>query len=100
MLPLNELQGEISGLAGKNVLNQQLQTGKVNMPSISTTLKDSGAVKFGIQKEEVDLGDGRKCENITKTTSDEKEKRQTGRGTVFAEISIHEPPKEICETSL
>ena len=69
------------------------------MPSISTTLRDSGAANFGLEEEEVDLGDGRKCDNITENKTDENKKRQTGRGTVFAEISIHEPPKETYETS-
>ena len=51
LLPLNELQGEIRGLAGANVLKQQLQTGKINMPSITSTLKDSGVVNFTLEEE-------------------------------------------------
>ena len=51
LLPLNELQGEIRGLAGTNVLKQQIQTGKINMPSITSTLKDSGIVNFTLEEE-------------------------------------------------
>ena len=51
LLPLNELQGEIRGLAGANVLKQQIQTGKINMPSITSTLKDSGIVNFTLEEE-------------------------------------------------
>ena len=52
LLPLNDLQGEIRGLTGRNVLKHQLQTGKVDMPSMSMALKESGAVDFGLDKEE------------------------------------------------
>ena len=52
LLPLNELQGEIRGLAATNVLKQQLQTGQIGIPSITTTLKDSGVVNFSLEEEE------------------------------------------------
>ena len=52
LLPLNELQGEIRGLAATNVLKQQLQTGRIDMPSMTTTIKDSGVVDFTLQEEE------------------------------------------------
>ena len=52
LLPLNELQGEIRGLAATNVLKQQLQTGRIDMPSITTTIKDSGVVNFTLEEEE------------------------------------------------
>ena len=52
LLPLNDLQGEVRGMAGKNILKQQLQTGKIDMPSISGTLKDSGVVNVGLEEEE------------------------------------------------
>ena len=51
MLPLNELHGELRGLAATNVLKQQLQTGQIGMPSITTTLKDSGVVNFTLEEE-------------------------------------------------
>ena len=33
-------------MTGKNLLNEQVQTGKFNVPSASSTLKESGAVSF------------------------------------------------------
>ena len=66
------------------------------MPSILTTFKESGAVDIGLEEEEVDLAGGSNCENMSKNKSDENERRQTGMDTVFAEVSIHEPPKETC----
>ncbi|XP_078345370.1 cysteine repeat modular protein A-like [Oculina patagonica] len=44
ILPLNDLQGEISGLAGANVLNDQLQSGQIDKPCIFSALNDSGAI--------------------------------------------------------
>ena len=52
LLPLNELQGEIRGLAGTNVFKQQLQTGRIDMPSMTTAIKDSGVVNFTLEEEE------------------------------------------------
>ncbi|XP_068695970.1 uncharacterized protein [Montipora foliosa] len=46
LLPLNDLQHEIRGMTGKNVLKQQLQSGKLDAPSVSSSLKESGAVRF------------------------------------------------------
>ena len=46
LLPLNDLQQEVLGMAGKNVLKQQLKTGNVDMPSLSGALKESGAVSI------------------------------------------------------
>ena len=49
LLPLNQLQGEISGLTGTNILKQQLQTGKFEMPTIASTLRESGAVDVTLE---------------------------------------------------
>jgi len=46
LLPLNDLQGEIRGMVGKNVLKTQLQTGTVDKPSIASSAKDSGAMSI------------------------------------------------------
>ena len=35
-------------MTGKNILNQQLQSGNVSMPSVSGALKESGAVSFDL----------------------------------------------------
>ena len=46
LLPLTDLQQEVLGMAGKNILKQQLKTGNVDMPSLSGALKESGAVSI------------------------------------------------------
>ena len=48
LLPLNDLQNEIRGMTGKNLLKQQVQSGTFNAPSVSSTLKESGAVSFDL----------------------------------------------------
>ena len=91
-LPLNELSGEIHGLAGRNVLKQQLQTGKIDMPSMSSSFKDSGVVNF-------DLGEDQ---------TEEKEKRHddktaTNRGLGHShprQDQHHDLPRQTCDTPL
>ena len=43
---------KIRGLTGKNILNQQLQTGGIEMPSIGDTLKESGAVDISLLEDQ------------------------------------------------
>ena len=55
LLPLNDLQGEVRGLVGKNVLRTQLQTGNFEMATLRAAVKDSGA--FDVTLEECERGD-------------------------------------------
>ena len=48
LLPLNDLQNEIRGMTGNDLLKQQLQTGTFNAPSVSGALRESGAVSFDL----------------------------------------------------
>ena len=96
LLPLNELQGEIRGLVGRNVLKQQLQTGKIDMPSMSRALKESGAVDFNLEDDEGSSPEER-----------DQDKVKANKGTcveqgvlTLAEISIYPLPRETYDTSL
>lgn len=40
LLPLSDMQGELAGFVGTNVLNSQLQTGQVEMPAIASLNAD------------------------------------------------------------
>ena len=40
------------GIAGKNVLRQQLQTGETGKPTMSGTFKDSGAADISLEDNE------------------------------------------------
>ena len=49
LLPLNNLQKETGELAGRNILRQQLQTGRISMLSIANTVRESRAVDTTFQ---------------------------------------------------
>jgi len=44
LLPLNNLQGEMHGLAESNVVNEQLETGQMDTPTVTGAVQDSGAI--------------------------------------------------------
>ena len=92
LLPLNDLHQEVLGMTGKNVLQQQLKTGNVDMPSLSGALKESGAVCIelnifpehpeetsGSPSEETEAGRKKKrnADKGTGSTGDEPEKQAT-----------------------
>ena len=58
VLPFDDLQGEINGLTGANVLDNQLQSGQIDKPSVLSALKDSGAIDVTLEGEQ--SGDGSK----------------------------------------
>ncbi|KAL9969032.1 hypothetical protein ACROYT_G021194 [Oculina patagonica] len=105
LLPLNELQGELRGLVGRNALKQQLQTGKINMPSISNTLKDTGAMEFSL--EEIDETNVKETQNNDKKADTRSEVTKITKpkpSTIYPEsdvviADIHEPPNETYGTS-
>ena len=70
LLPLNDLQGEIRGLTGRNMLKQQLQTGRMEMPSIANTLRDSGAVNITLEDDDDDDDDDAEREQEEEITND------------------------------
>ena len=52
VLPLISLPGDISGLAGTNLTNNQLESGTVDMPSVTAAMQDSGAVDVTLEGSE------------------------------------------------
>lgn len=50
LLPLNDFQGKIFGVAGTNVVNDQLQTGQMDAPTIIGTVQDSGAIDVNLEE--------------------------------------------------
>ena len=90
LLPLKELQGEIRGIAETDILDTQLRTGNVDVPSISTALKESVAVEF-----ELEEGETNRIEesNGDETTTNEEMGIKLSLLTL-AQISLHELPKE------
>ena len=58
LLPLNDLQGEIRGLMGRNVMRQQLQSGRIGMPSVTGAVRDSGAVDLALEERNEESNQG------------------------------------------
>ena len=52
VLPFTELQGEIRGFAGRNMLKNQLSGGRINRPSMSSSFKESGVLTFDLIDDE------------------------------------------------
>ena len=50
LLPLNDFQGEVSGFAETNVLQNQLQTGQIEMPTLLNAVHDSGAIEVTLEE--------------------------------------------------
>ena len=102
LLPLNELQGEVRGFAGRNVFKNQLQTGKVNMPSISTSFQDTGAMNFSLEQDQPLTGERNSDQEETPGNKSEKQTQtgESGKESIFTKISVHEVPKMTYETSL
>ncbi|CAH3196528.1 unnamed protein product, partial [Porites evermanni] len=93
LLPLNQLQGEIRGLTGRNILNQQLQTGDIEMPTIASTLRESGAVDVTLEDHNYDAD-----REQEEATTDEETTEQSVQTIV--EVVIHAPPRETYDTKL
>ena len=82
LLPLNELQGEIQGLTGRNILNQQLQTGGIEMPSIGDALKETGAVDIFLLEDK---------DSESEQEQEGNNEMTIGQGLLtLAKVSIHE----------
>ena len=123
LLPLTDLQQEVLGMVGKNVLKQQLKTGNVDMPSLSGALKESGAVSIeltilpehpeetsGSPFEETETGRKKQGKTEKGTVGKKKVKQQLRIGNVnmssesgplkrsgaerIVHASIHERPKK------
>ena len=52
VLPLLDLSGEINGVAATNIINDQLQSGDIEMPTVVAAVQDSGAVDLTLGKDE------------------------------------------------
>ena len=88
-LPLNDLQGEIRGLAGRDILMQQLHNGKMDMPSVSGAVTENQAVNFDLETiDDTEVNEERDLDN----TTGKGEMRVKECVLTFANISIHELP--------
>ena len=101
LLPLNDLQGELRGFAGRNVFKNQLQTGKMNMPSISSSFQDTGAMNFSLELDQPLTGERNSDQEETPGNKSDKQTqtRESGKESIFAKISVHEVQDMTYDTS-
>ena len=52
LLPLNDLQGEIHGMAGTNIVETQLQSGEFELTTVGSAVKDSGIIDVALEDDE------------------------------------------------
>ena len=57
LLPLDDLQGEVHGMTGDNLMKTQIDTERTEKPSFAATVKDSGALNFTLCCEDVEGND-------------------------------------------
>ena len=122
LLPLRNLQGEIGGLAGRDIPRQQLQTGRIDIPPTAYTERDNAAVIIMLQdyydaerkEEEEEEEEEEKEEEEEEEEREEKEEEEeedeeddtanqitVGQGVVtLVEVIIHPPPSGIQDTKL
>ena len=91
LLPFRQLQGDMRGLTGRKLLKKQLKTGKIEMQSIASTLRESEAVDVTLE----DHNEEREQED---TTTDEESTEQGVQA--IAKAIIHEIPRETYDTKL
>ena len=93
VLPLRNLQGEIGGLAGRNVPRQQLQPGRINTTLTANTERDSGAVATIVEDYDLEREEEKEEEEDIANQISVKQ-------GVLVQVSIHLPPKGIQDTKL
>ena len=122
LLPLRNLQGEIGGLAGRDIPRQQLQTDRIDIPPTAYTARDNAAVIIMLQdhydaerkeeekeeeEEEEEEEEREEKEEEDEEDEDEDEDEDTAnqitveQGVVtLVEVIIHHPPSGIQDTKL
>lgn len=68
LLPVNDLQGEIRGMVGKNLMKTQLDKGILKKPSIAAAALESGAMRFTLCPEKLQSEDERAGNSSSRTT--------------------------------
>ncbi|KAK2556245.1 hypothetical protein P5673_021865 [Acropora cervicornis] len=94
LLPLNDLHQEIRGMTGRNILQQQLQSGNVSMPSVSGALKESGAVSFDLTSIQEHIRETSGSPSQETDTGSKKEGTTVQGASSTGEEQLKNPPKE------
>ena len=120
LLPLRNLQGEIGGLAGRDIPMQQLQTDRIDIPSNANTGRDNAAVDISLEDYDAERKEEEEREEEEKEKEEEEEEEEDDddddeededdntanqitveQGVVaVVEVIIHPPPGGIQDTKL
>ena len=98
LLPLNDLQGDVRGLAETNVLKTQVDTGNFEMVTLQAAVIDSGAIDVTLEEgEEGDDDTVEVQDNNHQGTMHSNQKCDQGSQTEFfsiftkADVALHQP---------
>ena len=101
LLPLNDLQGDVRGLAETNVLKTQIDTGDFEMVTLQAAVKDSGAIDVTLEEgEEGDDDTVEVQDNSRQGAMYSNQKCDQGSQTEFfsiftkADVALHPPVYE------
>ena len=91
------MQNEMLGMTGKNVLRQQLKSGKFGKPTISGAFKDSGAADIDLEENETSQREESDHGGVALLTDfeDAAEENTTTR----AKVTVHEQTRVTYETT-
>ena len=81
---------------GKNVIQQQLETGKMDMPTMTDAIKDSGTINFSFDIDEKNRYEERKVIRM----ANNKRGKTTQSATNLSSVTIHKPPWKTYDTVL
>ena len=87
----------MQGLSGKSLFQQQLQTGKMDMPTMSGALKDSGTINFSLEEDEEKQGGEKNHESKLKPF---KGIENVQEDIALTEVTIHETTAGKYDTAL
>ncbi|KAL9967727.1 hypothetical protein ACROYT_G026017 [Oculina patagonica] len=102
LLPLNDLQGEIQGIAGTDILENQLQSGHIDNPTILSEVKDSGVIDVTLEEDDEDDDNTMKIqdENYQVVEHSDTRRHQWTQTELRSSPMVHEPMSELLEQSL
>ena len=102
LLPLNELQGEIHGMAGTNITETQLQTGEFELTTVGSAVKDSGIIDVTLEEGEQGCEDsaevqGNNRQGVKRSNAKCHQVTQTEFLSVFAVTDVKNAPEPVEE---
>ena len=94
LLPLTDLQGDIRGVTGTDLLNTQLQSGDFEIETLQAAVKDSGVIDVTIDEREEDDDDtgkdgSRQVDKNRNKTCDQETQTECMSLLKTADVTLH-----------